>query len=756
MDLDGRPLLHPEGRVILRPPNEIILLTDLEVLRLTGELFAALAPYLDGSQTISAISEQMTSEGLATTDEVIGAIEILAEKGFVTDQRYCSDSAEIYQRWWPNGVSERENAAQTKPRLAIVGVGEVPLAQLCHILAAHGLQIVDEMLSATYVVIIADDYLNPEVGPIALAAQAAGIPVLIANVAGPRPTVGPWLGDPGPCWECLASRLRFNRQAERSFVGPEDRMGPVVRGWTSATIGLSAGDIALEIDRTHAGLSNGDAHANPSIALMRMHDHLTGARTLHYVVRRPQCGHCGTPVTVESVRTELVLTSDLLDATNDGSYRRLAPERTLANFEHHVSPVTGVVEQLFLVDDSPVIHVAKSGVNLATGLKGGRPTGFRSLAGGKGTSAIQAKAGALAEAIERYSACYNGEEPAISASLRGLGEDAIDPRDCMLFSEHQYETRESWNSTAASLHRVPMRFDPDTVMPFAPAWSLTDSRRVWVPVPWTHFNYPNAMAMGCKSDSNGNAAGTSIEDAVLQGFFELVERDAASLWWYNRASRPAVDIDSYVEHYQDTYIDRLRNYYSEHLDRDVWALDLTSDMGIPTVVAVSQARSGLPRLVPGFGAHRDPRTALLRALTEMNQLANLIPHMEQSECPEPGDHSQPDLEWWFAPDAPELNYLRPSSGRATTPVDHPHDWNADGGANVQRVVDLLRNRGLNLTVLDMTRPDIGLPVVKVIVPGMRSWFGHFAPGRLYDVPVQLGWLEAAVTEHELNPIRIMW
>ena len=66
------------------------------------------------------------------------------------------------------------------------------------------------------------------------------------------------------------------------------------------------------------------------------------------------------------------------------------------------------------------------------------------------------------------------------------------------------------------------------------------------------------------------------------------------------------------------YFDRIRAHYSRELDRDLWALDLTSDFGIPAFVTVSQARNGRPRVLTGFGAHRDARGALLRALTEMN------------------------------------------------------------------------------------------------------------------------------------------
>jgi ribosomal protein S12 methylthiotransferase accessory factor len=57
-----------------------------------------------------------------------------------------------------------------------------------------------------------------------------------------------------------------------------------------------------------------------------------------------------------------------------------------------------------------------------------------------------------------------------------------------------------------------------------------------------------------------------------------------------------------------------------------------------------------------------------------------------------------------------------------------------------------------MLVLDQTRPEIGLPVVKVIVPGLRHFWRRLGPGRLYDVPVKLGWLPAPLSEEQLNPI----
>jgi ribosomal protein S12 methylthiotransferase accessory factor len=68
-------------------------------------------------------------------------------------------------------------------------------------------------------------------------------------------------------------------------------------------------------------------------------------------------------------------------------------------------------------------------------------------------------------------------------------------------------------------------------------------------------------------------------------------------------------------------------------------------------------------------------------------------------------------------------------------------------------VKLAEALGLETLVLDQTRSDVGLSVVKVIVPGMRQFWARFGEGRLYDVPVKMGWLKKRLTEEQLNPVR---
>jgi ribosomal protein S12 methylthiotransferase accessory factor len=79
-------------------------------------------------------------------------------------------------------------------------------------------------------------------------------------------------------------------------------------------------------------------------------------------------------------------------------------------------------------------------------------------------------------------------------------------------------------------------------------------------------------------------------------------------------------------------------------------------------------------------------------------------------------------------------------------------WSDDVAEDVRACQALVEGAGMELIILDQTRPEIGLPVVKVVVPGLRHFWPRFAPGRLYDVPVRLNWLSRPLSEEELNPV----
>jgi ribosomal protein S12 methylthiotransferase accessory factor len=352
----------------------------------------------------------------------------------------------------------------------------------------------------------------------------------------------------------------------------------------------------------------------------------------------------------------------------------------------------------------------------------------------------------------RHSGVFQGDEARITASFRELGEDAIHPDRCLLYSERQYAERDAWNARGSSLNVVTDPFDEQARIEWSPVWSLSARRTRWLPTSYLYYGYPREQGtFPMLADSNGNAAGASLEDAALQGFLELVERDAVALWWYNRVQRPAVDLASFGE----PYVAELRAAYAA-LGREVWALDLTSDLGIPAVGAFSRrADRDVEDILLAFGAHFDPRIALLRALTEMNQFLPAVMHSAGNGRDGYAVHDREQRAWWATATLANQPYLVPDAAApARTPGSWPRLASDDLRDDLALAQRLVEERGLEMLVLDQTRPDIGLPVAKVLVPGMRHFWARYAPGRLYDVPVALGWLPLPRREDELNPTPI--
>jgi thiazole/oxazole-forming peptide maturase SagD family component len=352
---------------------------------------------------------------------------------------------------------------------------------------------------------------------------------------------------------------------------------------------------------------------------------------------------------------------------------------------------------------------------------------------GKGRTPTQARASALAEAIERHASLWQGDEPSLLASLAELRGEAVAPRALLNFSDRQYAERPGdpgdWRHTA------PRPFHEDAVLAWTPCWSLTAGERRHLPTTFCFNHAPQPLAeQVCPFDPNGNAAGNCREEAILQGFLELVERDAVGIWWFNRLQRPGVALESFP----GGYCAEVEAQYRA-LGWQLWVLDLTSDLEIPVMVALGlDPRSG--RFVVGFGCHLDPALALERAVTEANQIFDRDPA-------KPALFTLADLE------RPAFVFPHPERD-ARRWADFPPVAPADLAEEVRCCIRRAQARGLETIVLDYTRPDLVLATVKVVVPGLRHFWRRLGRGRLYDVPVAMGELERPWREEDLNPLTL--
>ncbi|MEV6753666.1 TOMM precursor leader peptide-binding protein [Streptomyces sp. NPDC051214] len=746
-------------RCAVVPGEAAYLVSHSGITALRGAQAEALAPLLDGTRTPAAVA--LAAAASLSSEEVGDALRVLADAGLLRFQQRAgrSPADRAAEAYWDlaglDGARATEEAARAAVRIVVPpgpsgapGPGdEARVREAC---AASGLRITDAAEDSCLSLVLCDDYLSPGLREVDAEHRATGRPWLLVRLGGPEPWFGPvFRPDDGPCWSCLATRLRGHRTTELPLQRALRLDHPVARPAADLPTGraLAVQAAVLEAVKWASGLRS------PEQSAVRTLDTLTLRTATHPVSRLPQCASCGDPALMSERGwrpTRPQSRPKAADGTG-GGHRAMGTARMLERYGHLVGPVTGVVKEIRRAPGAPDFAQAYvSGQNLAmeASTLSGLRAGLRSLSGGKGLTAEEAKVSALGEAIERYSGTRRGDEAVVRDTFRGLGEVALHPNSCQLYDDRQFRDRSRWNAARSPFTHVPERFDENRPVDWTPVWSLATGTHRLLPTGMLYFPADTVSAGDPIADSNGNAAGSSFEDAVLQGFLELVERDAVALWWYNRTRQPGIDLHSFAE----PYIDQLREGYAR-FHREIWALDLTSDLGIPVVVALSR-RTDKPSedIIFGFGAHLDPRIALRRALTEMGQL---LPAVSGARPDGSGYRvDQPEaVTWWRRETTATQPYLTPAPG-AVPRAPHSWDYIARGDLrdDLSAATGLLASHGMDLLVLDQTRPDIGLPVVKVVVPGLRHFWARYAPGRLYDVPVALGRLAEPTPYAELNPI----
>ncbi|MBU6310899.1 MAG: TOMM precursor leader peptide-binding protein [Actinomycetales bacterium] len=758
----------PEYQTTCIPGEAVYLLAEHATVVLDQPEALAIAAAIDGHRdaddVVDAIADASPDVDLATVffmiDEYLG-------KGYLVDH---SDPGSVEHARVAVVARDWRLPAPTRSDLsALIAVGglgsgagdarEVARALAETDLTTRLLTDSDALMTAAadrdvdFLVAVVPDYLEPRLAEIDQLRRAAGRPWLLARTAGANAWVGP-VFTPGStaCWHCMVHRIRGNRDVEeylrlRTHAGDES-IRPQAAGPAALRV-LGAGLVATEA--LHAAL-----RPEPPPAILHTFDTATWEHQTHPVVRRPQCPECGTPEPLDAPHPPVSVDPGARGSVNESGFRAVEPRVTLDRYADHVSVITGAVTALtpVPVEGEPSLHVYAAGHNFA--MRGAElkylRAGLRTKSSGKGMTEDQAKVSALGEALERYQGLFTGEERRRTTTLGALGASGIHPNDIMLWSDRQYQDRDAWNALDRKFAVVPEPFDPGIECDFSPVWSLTRHEVRWVPTGMLYYSVPRPsgrlLFIAC---SNGAAAGNTREEAILQGALELVERDAVAVWWYNRLPRPEFDVSGM----DDPRIHETLATY-RRLGRPIALLDLTHDLGIPVVAAVSARESGVSEdILIGFGAHLDPVIAVMRAISEVTQFyPGVAGHREDGS----GDYGYDDREsqeWWRTATRESEPYLVPDPLALRAPWSPTAGTVQDMAAAVRAVQSAIESRGHEVVVLDQTRPDIGFPTVKVLAPGMRHFWARYAPGRLYDVPVALGWLPVPTAEEDLNP-RVMF
>ena len=726
----------PNFSVYVLPPDVVCLYSEDRKFFLHGELYCALASAIEkGGKTFRQLVRELAAD--FPSNKIHEALKRLVDRRFVvTASRSAAGVTAAY--WASLGLTPataEKNLRKFPVRIQSINVRGA--AELSAALTEFGVRVLKR--SADLTITLVSDYLDDRLAELNRQHLSDRTRWLLAQPTGIFPLVGP-VFHPGKsaCWACLAERMKRNREV-KAFL---DR-GPARRVAVSPLAGNSLGRSGVAL----AAIEIAKAIATGFHTELRDHiislDLLGSTTAKHYVAARPQCPVCGRKKLRDPRRTavpvELGIGSKSL--MTSGGYRTVLPRQTLARFRKHVSPLTGVVSRLERIEADLPLNTnylathnfsarAETVDELRAGLSGG--------SFGKGSTAEQGEASALMEAIERYSGVFQGDEIRMTRRFNDFPSgDAIAPNKVLLFSDAQYR-RSQMATIASNASKMPVQFDRSAEIEWSPVWSLRDKRFKYLPTSLLYFFYRGPAAY--PADSNGCAAGNTLEEAIVQGFLELVERDAYAIWWYNCVQRAEVDLGEF----DDSYIHELKSQFAE-TGRRLWVLDVTSDFGIPSFVAVTHwMDNGRENIEFGSGAHFDMRIALLRALTELNQFLSIGLAGGRKAV-------KSDIDGAAALRLRDHPFLTPTHKPPVKPDSGAKFGRLDTREQVTRCVQIAKQKGLDFLVLDQTRPDIGVPVVRVIVPGMRHFYRRFAPGRLYDVPVKLRLRDRPVSEDELNP-----
>ncbi|OPX39881.1 MAG: hypothetical protein B1H11_01760 [Desulfobacteraceae bacterium 4484_190.1] len=304
---------------------------------------------------------------------------------------------------------------------------------------------------------------------------------------------------------------------------------------------------------------------------------------------------------------------------------------------------------------------------------------------GKGGIPSQAEASAVMELIERFSLLSFKKDAKnfFIEKYRNIKDLAL-PFEIIARSVHD-------NSTDIKREEEIFQGLP---LKWTKAFNLTRGEDVLIPFDW--FYAINAH--------NGPSAGNCAEEAILQGLCEVVERHVSSIISRDRIKTPHIDIGSVTDPLARELIQKYINAGIK-----LYVHDFSLNTGIPSVGVLGYDPSTFPdrsEIIWTAGTTPDPQKALLRALTEVAQLAG---DFNTSSCYEPS--GLPKFK-----DLDEADFIIDHKKKVGI-TDLPDISDKNIKVEIENCVSALNKWGMEVLVVDITHPLLGIPACYVIIPG---------------------------------------
>ena len=375
-----------------------------------------------------------------------------------------------------------------------------------------------------------------------------------------------------------------------------------------------------------------------------------------------------------------------------GTHRIIAPEKTIEINEDKLK-TAGITRIADITD------LDRVGLPVYTAIRPTAEYGGVSVYGGKGISKDHAKASAMMEGFERYSAERQGDDETVISSINELNQKYIDPKSLNL----------------------PKEFEKKDICDMNLEWSiahdLITEKDYYVPTNAIYHPYVNEEGADTlfKSNTNGLASGNILEEAILHGIFEVIERDAWSIFELTHKNYSQISLDTIKS---DIINESIEKFTSKGIN--IKLMDFTADIKIPTIAASADDTvtkdAGL--LTLGIGTHLDPEVAILRALTEVAQSrATQINGAREDTvradfAREAGYERMKRInKFYFKQEEEQIN-LADIENKSTTSINKDLDIVKD---------ELVSNDINHILYHDLTRPELDVSVVRVIIPEMELY-----------------------------------
>jgi len=370
------------------------------------------------------------------------------------------------------------------------------------------------------------------------------------------------------------------------------------------------------------------------------------------------------------------------------THRVMPPAETLKRVQSAV-PDIGVTR---IADISGLDRI---GLPVFSAIRPSAADGAISVYAGKGTTETEARVSVIMEAVERFSAEVTNFEGQLQFdSYEHLSADnfAVNPADLILPGYLSKDTKIEWYS----------------------GWDILNDEEVIVPA--NAVFHPYSPVQGhwqlFRSNTNGLASGNVMEEAIFHGLMEVIERDAVSIAEINR--NPGLGLIADTSRVSEI-IDK---FELQGIVVRLWSLP--TDTGVPTVVAASddEKMRDASLLVMGAGSHTDPEIAALRALTEVAQSRATQIHGARE------DTNRESMARMIGYERMKrLNKHWLEKPRETIELDELEDMaTASIDGDIRIVLDRLQNVADSVIISDITATAIGVPAVRVIIPGFEVYF----------------------------------